>query len=389
MTNINQEQFRDRPVTSRELFVDRSRELDQLEKLTHAFGDIIGITGQRGSGKTSILNILKPKEGKKIFIVLQEKDSKLDIIIDLTYQLAEQMENDSLFAPLKERIGEIKSSLLSEKECSEGKEAGISAGIEARINKTESRIETHTIYLIKTRLAELIRILISKTKAILIIDELDKEKKEDIAKILDSIKMYLRNERIVTFVALPPSLSQEYYRSMYHSREETHNLENVLDRITELDAMADSDIRKIIEKRLPEEGILDHGALELIVEYANGNPRRAIRPVHDLIIEEHERITSRIMGKFLRNELEKQVASLELTKKEEEALDAFAHHVVNIYFEKEADAVDVLMKRKVINVKPRGYVILKQLIGKNALIKEKNRVYIPRHLRLYYVLKKE
>lgn len=378
--------FRDRPVTNREFFVDRSKELAELEGFSSAFGDLVGITGERGSGKTSILNQFTPKEGKKIVILIEEKETKLDILIDLAYQLAGYMENDNLFSSLKDKIKQIKHELLVESTHSISKELGVSVGLEGRITRGEAKRESHSIHLVKNKFADLVKLLTSKTKAVLVIDELDKERKEDIARVLDSIKGYLRSSHIVTFISLPPSIFYEYYKSVYHRKEKIHNIENVMDEIVLLAKMTDQDIKQILERRMGKNKIIEDNAVLLILEYADGNPRRALRSIYHLILHGHTKISEKIMRRFLTEELEKQISALELTKKEEQAIQLLASLKSYPYFKKEVDIVNILLKRRIINTKPRGYKLLKQLVESYALIEEKDRLYLPRQLRLYYNL---
>lgn len=78
--------FNDNPLEDREFLVNRNKELLTLSRLAKNYeSSIIGVTGERGSGKTTVLNLFTPEEPSVIkFIVrIEEKDIKLDIIASL------------------------------------------------------------------------------------------------------------------------------------------------------------------------------------------------------------------------------------------------------------------------------------------------------------------
>jgi hypothetical protein len=113
-------------------------------------------------------------------------------------------------------------------------------------------------------------------KVLLVIDELDKESKQDVINVLDSLKLELQQDKLMVLFSLPYGIYRDY-RQDRMKWNESGNLENVIKDVVFLSELTDLDIRELLLKRLgnltswfrPE-------SLEPIVSFADGNPRDAL-----------------------------------------------------------------------------------------------------------------
>ena len=263
--------IKEEPLTSahRELFINREGELEELKHLLEYFeGEIIGVCGERGCGKTSIFNILELPRSEKVIINIVNRENKTTVLFDIVYELKEEAE----------RRGWVESAKRLEKllelfnEAEEIVQVGISQVIEVSKGVSKKRITPFS-----TIVKELRAILYSlgeKKKVAVMIDEIDKEGAEEVLRIIDAIKEAFVRNKVTLVVALPYSIYKEF-KSARKGEDREHNVENVFSHMVEIKSMKDGDIVKLIEKRIPLR-YLERGALSLIVLYAGGNPRRAI-----------------------------------------------------------------------------------------------------------------
>ena len=275
------EMFIDLPLTNKEktLFINRKKELNKMEnsgRFMHS--SIYGIAGETGSGKTTLFNILKfsDKNIEKITIPISEKETKEVIIADLVYKLCEKVLQNKKFSDFHKYAKKTLDFL--EQEETKVKEKGIKIGqiIEGESKWALQAKARHDLSSIKNRLKKIINSLTSVNKIVLCIDEIDKEQEKDVIIILDSLKHILRYENLLSFIALPQIMYQQYIedRSLFFSEG---NLENILKDVIPIVALSDKDVEMMLDKRtqkFPE--VLPKDVKELVIDFADGNPREAL-----------------------------------------------------------------------------------------------------------------
>ena len=260
----------DHPITpeTKQHFLDRETEILELSKIIDIYeGLVIGVTGERGIGKTSIFNILEIPNQEKIIIHILNRDSKMGVLFDIVVGLTTFAENrgDKKSAKIGEKIIDI----ITKSE--DVKTIGFNYFIEFSDSKTHKQM--FKFGRITNELKKLIDSICEKTAIVVILDEIDKESKKDILLIIDAIKYAFLHPKATLVVSLPASIYEEYISSK-HSASETYNLENIFAHITYIHPMTDSIIAQIINMLFPLRYI-EEKAKQLIIFYANGNPRKA------------------------------------------------------------------------------------------------------------------
>mgnify|MGYP000907629634 FL=1 len=267
----------DKPLDmeSSSYLVNRQSEVDTLSKIAmyQPYG-IFGIAGETGIGKTTVLNFITPKEifVRKVNISL--RDSLDSILYELTYNLAKSLENDK---ELEKDARIIKEWITNEVSTVRGFSLGLSMVGSASANLQTSNAPRFNFFGAREKLAELItKTVQAKGKFLLLIDELDKEKKEDVLRTIDAIKSQILFDNFVIIISLPYSIYREYAADRMRWNE-SGNLENIFKDIVFLEPLSKSDIKELLVKRLHEYlHLISDNVFEIASDFADGNPRDAL-----------------------------------------------------------------------------------------------------------------
>ncbi|MBI4645945.1 MAG: hypothetical protein HY738_04945, partial [Bacteroidia bacterium] len=140
-------------------------------------------------------------------------------------------------------------TFLQEEEI-KSKEKGIKVGkiLEGESKWAKSSRKRFNLGTIIDSLQEIIIAITKENKIVLCIDEIDKERKEDVIVILDSIKDILKAEKLSCLIALPPAMYVEYLESRDKLFSKA-NLENILKDLLPVNKMSDSEIDEVLTKR--------------------------------------------------------------------------------------------------------------------------------------------
>ncbi|HQE50567.1 MAG TPA: ATPase, partial [Fervidobacterium sp.] len=267
----------DKPLDmeSSSYLVNRQSEVDALSKIAmyQPYG-IFGIAGETGIGKTTVLNFIAPGEifVRKVNISL--RDSLDSILYELTYNLAKSLENDK---ELEKDARIIKEWITNEVSTLRGFSLGLSMVGSASSNLQTSNAPRFNFFAAREKLAELItKTVQAKGKFLLLIDELDKEKKEDVLRTIDAIKSQILFDNFVIIISLPYSIYREYAADRMRWNE-SGNLENIFKDIVFLEPLSKSDIKELLVKRLHEYlHLISDNVFEIASNFADGNPRDAL-----------------------------------------------------------------------------------------------------------------
>ncbi|ABS60436.1 ATP-binding protein [Fervidobacterium nodosum] len=293
----------DKPIDNGDLLVDREKEIEHLNKIAYfqPMG-IFGVCGETGVGKTTTLNFINSENAKRFYVLITEKDSKEVIIGDFLYKLS------NLALGLKKKeinkvANEAKEFILTEMSQSTSYGAGLSVSASFSYGKSTVSKKRFNIYTVKDYLDELLSLLVKVYgKILVIIDELDKEKKEEVLNILDSLKSVLFKENIVTFVSLPFSIYREYSNDRMRWNE-SGNLENIFRDMIFLDPLTVDDIKKMILKRIKEyPDYFEMDALDEIAAFSDGNPRDALWIAQQIAIinSDKDKISKEVVKESIR-----------------------------------------------------------------------------------------
>ena len=295
----------DKPLdkNSKTLLVDRRKELARLENITsfQPLG-IYGVCGETGVGKTTVLNLLNDTI-KSFYIILSEKDSKEIIIGDLLYKLA-LISAQAVNRGDKDKVEKIIEWIITERTETSSMHGGINSVVSAGATKASSVSRKFNVYQAYQMLGELIDILKSKfERIVLIIDELDKEKKSDVLQILDSLKHLLVQNGVISIISLPFSIYREYAQDRLRWNE-SGNLENIFKDMIFLEPLKPADVQEMLVKRLKNyPDILTNDAYQEIVRFSDGNPRDALWITQQIILDNTE--ARKIDGSIATNSIKK------------------------------------------------------------------------------------
>lgn len=295
----------DKPLdkNSKTLLVDRRKELARLENITsfQPLG-IYGVCGETGVGKTTVLNLLNDTI-KSFYIILSEKDSKEIIIGDLLYKLA-LISAQAVNRGDKDKVEKIIEWIITERTETSSMHGGINSVVSAGATKASSVSRKFNVYQAYQMLGELIDILKSKfERIVLIIDELDKEKKSDVLQILDSLKHLLVQNGVISIISLPFSIYREYAQDRLRWNE-SGNLENIFKDMIFLEPLEPADVQEMLVKRLKNyPDILTNDAYQEIVRFSDGNPRDALWITQQIILDNTE--ARKIDGSIATNSIKK------------------------------------------------------------------------------------
>ena len=295
----------DKPLdkNSKTLLVDRRKELARLENITsfQPLG-IYGVCGETGVGKTTVLNLLNDTI-KSFYIILSEKDSKEIIIGDLLYKLA-LISAQAVNRGDKNKVEKIIEWIITERTETSSMHGGINSVVSAGATKASSVSRKFNVYQAYQMLGELIDILKNKfERIVLIIDELDKEKKSDVLQILDSLKHLLVQNGVISIISLPFSIYREYAQDRLRWNE-SGNLENIFKDMIFLEPLKPADVQEMLVKRLKNyPDILTNDAYQEIVRFSDGNPRDALWITQQIILDNTE--ARKIDGSIATNSIKK------------------------------------------------------------------------------------
>jgi predicted KAP-like P-loop ATPase len=247
----------------------------QLIARFQPFG-IFGLCGETGIGKTTVLNLLKFQDMKVLIISLTERENKDTILYDLLYKVSDLLANDKKTA-VKQNAKRIREWIVEEVSLIKGFSLGISLFANGSGNIQKSSNPRYNVFNARKNLSELLDILIKEYgKVLLIVDELDKEEKKDVLIVLDSLKTELRKENLISLFSLPYSIYREYRQDRMRWNA-SGNLENIINDVTFLREIKNSEIRELLLKRLDNcTRWFESDAIEELVLFADGNPRDAL-----------------------------------------------------------------------------------------------------------------
>ncbi|MGC8955163.1 MAG: P-loop NTPase fold protein [Fervidobacterium sp.] len=312
----------DKPLDQNDakLLVNRQKEFQLVDLiLNYQNYGIFGISGEPGIGKTTFINNIATKL-YTIKIALTQRDNQDTILYDLLYNLAVQTQNDL------EISKKVKDWLVEEISYIKGLCLGISFIANADLSFQKQNSPRFNYFKAKEYFNSIIKELIDKHgKIILVIDELDKESKKDVLLVLDNLKSELQKESIITLISLPYKIYKEYKMDKLQKLGEG-NLDNVLKDIINLREFTNSEVKEIILRRLNNYvHLFENGALEIIADYSDGNPRDALwiaqKIVFEAMAENLERITHTYAKQSIKKITRQYVAEISLTDKQKSMID--------------------------------------------------------------------
>jgi len=121
--------FRDRPLENETWLENRADELMWLKNATLNFSQtIIGISGERGCGKTSLLNLFDAENAIKIILDIEEKENKFQIILDISQKLCEFVLREKLPREIKKYAQQFYEFTQNQETKLTSREYGIDVG---------------------------------------------------------------------------------------------------------------------------------------------------------------------------------------------------------------------------------------------------------------------
>ncbi|MDN5325267.1 MAG: hypothetical protein PWP02_986 [Thermosipho sp. (in: thermotogales)] len=211
------------------------------------------------------------------------RESVESILYELLYNLSKNLESDE---KLSKQAQKIKEWVAEEVSTVKGFSLGISLYDSAGVGTQKAQTPRFNFFVAKEKLMNLIKEIVTvKRKFVLFIDELDKESRDDVLKIVDALKNELVFENVVIIMTLPYSIYREYKLDRLRWNE-SGNLENVFKDITFLEELTDSDIKELLLRRIHRfREVIPIESLEPVIEFADGNPRDALWILSKVIFE--------------------------------------------------------------------------------------------------------
>ncbi|MGQ9856664.1 MAG: ATPase [Fervidobacterium sp.] len=255
--------------------VNREKEVKYLESvaLYQATG-IYGIAGETGVGKTTVLNFVNPKDVFVRFVSISLRESAESILYDLIYSLSTSLIN---VEELSDMAKSVRDSIMDEVSVIKGFSLGASFGVNINVNREKEVKPRFNFFEARDKLSNMIQEVVrQKGKFLLVVDELDKEKKEDVLRIIDSIKNHILFDNFVVIFSLPFSIYREYAADRLRWNE-SGNLENIFKDIVFVEPLGKVEIKEMLIRRIGEGvELLEDGVLDLVADFSDGNPRDAL-----------------------------------------------------------------------------------------------------------------
>ena len=270
--------LKDVPITkdTAELFVNRKREVEDLLLLLDIYkGEILGISGERGVGKTSLMNML-PVEMLSVNVV--DRESKIGVVKDIIYAIL-RFSEERYYHTLAEKARRALSKIMHAEREAQRYRLGSILSVEFEKGREKSSAGITSAV---EMLTELVEELSKRGEFVVVLDEIDKNKKEEVLLILDLIKDAFLYNSTTLLVALPAEIGKSFYSSSALGKEEA-NLDNVLKKVYVLKGLTPRDLELLVEKRTgirPKE-VMAEEVHEAILTYSQGNPRRYISAIKE------------------------------------------------------------------------------------------------------------
>ncbi len=315
----------DRPLKRNELdfFVDRSDEISSLRQILyyHSFG-IFGLCGRTGSGKTTLLNMVASEDEKVVPISLVYRDSSDAILFNILYSLAEKFLEDKALATIAK---EIKEWISEEVSVVRGFSLGVSLVGSVNLGGEKSKAPRFNIF----KAHEYLRKILERSKKhygkiTLLIDELDKERKEEVIKILDSLKYELLQEDVVTLVTLPQSVYKEYIQDRLRI-DSVGNLENIIKDAVLIKDLEPHHVKDMLIRRFAKDldWLEDISILDMLADFSDGNPRDALWIAQKVVTKNiaKEKLTYADVKKTIEEVSKELLQTISLTELQNKALE--------------------------------------------------------------------
>ncbi|MBN2543834.1 hypothetical protein JXI42_13320 [bacterium] len=363
--------FNDFPVQEKNKFIDRESDVDLLEKFSIFYKNkIVGIAGERGIGKTSLLNVISTQEEvTKIIISIEEKESKIEILIDLLFKLAENFIH-SEYKEIKKTAEKVIKFIIEEKTEERSRKGGLSYFVDFNLGKVEKKSERFILLNVKEALKSLMKEVSEKYKLLLCIDEIDKESLHNFMVIIDSIKNAVRFENINIIISMPPVVYFNYLEGII-TKNSSYSLENIFQEIIYLKPLSNEQISTIMRKKLMKyQDVLPADTEELILDYAMGNPRIAVLTVFNTLGRKKHtkpRLEKKDVLEVIMPVLIHYMENLDLTDKENQSLKLIAK--LGTAFTKNS-ATNLLERNEF--PQSTAYMVFDKLVEKKVLIEKNN-----------------
>jgi hypothetical protein len=291
------------------LFVNRSMELRQLVNgLDSSNGGVVyGISGKRGSGKSTVLNksLSEMRKRGNIALVVRtsgnysEEDYLKKILTDICDQL-----DGNLSETLKKEVMRLKANLLYDEKVTKGNtsEASIRASIKASLlsffgsevggelkegvsDQIEKSLKPYSKVTLTREVLQFLALLKkeTKTKIIVSIDETDKCDFEEEEKLLNAIKAILHT-RDSHFIFVGTLQFYENFKQAFIRNVEEATVSSTFSDVILIEPLLEDKALEIITKRVSFYSIsgksripFDKESMKVILELANGNPKQLMR----------------------------------------------------------------------------------------------------------------
>ncbi len=150
------------------------------------------------------------------------------IIADLVYKIAASVKKAEDNKEISKRTNALIDFVVTERGETLSFEASGGIGVSAGVSKNTNVARKFNVYQAYDYLNDFLNLILDKYKrVVLLIDELDKEKKEEVLVILDSLKGILEKIGLLTVISLPFKIYREYAKDRMRWNE-SGNLENVI-----------------------------------------------------------------------------------------------------------------------------------------------------------------
>ena len=355
----------DKPLGQEDLryLVNRNEEISYLNSIAlHQPFGIVGVAGETGIGKTTVLNFVNPSGVFTSRINISLRDSMESILYDLLHSLAFVLENVD---GVSDFAKQVRKWISDEVATIKGFSLGMSIGVNANLKHEKAIKPRFNFFKAREKLGELIRLTVKeKGKFLLVIDELDKERKEDVLRVIDSIKNHIIAENFVVILSLPFSIYREYAADRLRWNE-SGNLENIFKDIVFIEPLKTLEIKELIIKRLGNHiELVDNEALETVAEFSDGNPRDGLWILTKTVYDNIQK--TKLSKKDLINTINKTVSeyiglTLSLTENQRKAIRTLRGSV----YSKEK-MIETLQKSGF--KRTTAYSVVEQLLQKRILL---------------------